>query len=444
MIKPNILFLADTAHHTRAVTDHITAITSSENINWHVINSLINRTADKLDLSNFDAVGIHYSIKPYNNYYLSAALKHKIASYGGVKFLFLQDEYQKVNLVQDYLCNLGFHLLFTLVSPNMVDVAYPDPRLKSLKKVTVLTGYVQDYMKQIEAPLIQDRPIDVSYRGRRCEYWLGKLAYEKEWIANEFKRRVGVRQLTLDISIDEADRVYGEAWLQLLKNSKAVLGTESGSSIWDFDDSIRKLTNRYLKKIRTENFDLVYENVLKPYDGKILYNAVSPRVFEAAATRTPMVMFPGEYSGVCKPDEHYIVLEKDFSNLEVVLEKISDDDYLQALADRTYSDLIESDLYSQHTFSELVEGELLAQIKSINKENTEAELSVQIDATLANYKYLNRLRCLYTELNFIVLNFIQLLCDPKYSFLKKTQVLFKSIHRYITYLMPRLLEKKSK
>ncbi|GGI80151.1 hypothetical protein [Legionella impletisoli] len=442
-LKPNILFLADTAHHTSAVTDHITAITSSKSIHWHVLNPLINRTIDKLDLSNFDAIGIHYSIKPYNNYYLSVALKQKISNYTGVKFLFLQDEYQKVNLVQDYLFELGFHLLFTLVNPKIMDLAYPDPRLSSLKKVTVLTGYVQEYMKHIDAPLVKDRPIDVSYRGRRCEFWLGKLAYEKEWIANEFKRRVGVRQLTLDISIDEADRVYGEAWLQLLKNSKAVLGTESGSSIWDFDDSIRKLTNRYLKKIRTENFDLVYENVLKPYDGNILYNAVSPRVFEAAATRTPMIMFPGEYSGVCKPGEHYIVLEKDFSNLEDVLEKISDNDYLQELADRTYSDLIESDLYSQYAFSQLVEREILSLVKQPNHHKEVPDISAEIDKTLKQYRQLNRMRCFYTELGFIVVNFIQLLFDPKYPFIKKLQVLIKSLNRYLAYLLPRLLKAKT-
>ena len=98
--KPTILFLADTTHPAQAVHDHIQAVTSAEQFNWHVINPLVIKVIDKLDLSCFDAIGLHYSVKLYTNYYLSAQLKRKIADYAGIKFLFLQDEYQRVNQMQ--------------------------------------------------------------------------------------------------------------------------------------------------------------------------------------------------------------------------------------------------------------------------------------------------------------------------------------------------------
>lgn len=440
MEKPDILFLADITHHTQAVRDHIQAITSDARINWHLVNPLTCKTIDKLDLSSFDAIGVHYSIKPYNHYYLSMGLKKCLAAYTGIKFLFLQDEYQKVNQVQEFMFKLGFHILFTLVKQDMVQLAYPDPRLSALKKVTVLTGYVSDAMKTMTSPPIHRRLIDVSYRGRRCEYWLGSLAHEKEMIAAEFLKRVENtnHKLKLDISTKESARVYGQDWLKLLMSSKAVLGTESGASIWDFDDAIRNKTNHYLRRHKQADFHEVYARVLQPYDGKIMYNAVSPRVFEAAATKTPMIMFPGEYSQVCQPDIHYIVLEKDFSNLADVLKKLKDFDFLQQLADNTYADLIESDLFSQHQFSQLVGTELLSLINSRRKTRSIDGISEQITQTIRRYKHLNRFRCLLTEMTFVGCNFLKLLFDRKHPLSAKVKTLVEGGKRYLAYLLPRM------
>ena len=438
MDKPNILFLANTAHHTSAVTDHINAVTSQSRIHWHIINPIVCKTLDKIDFSLFDVIGVHYSIKPYDNYYLSQKLKNKIASFKGAKFIFLQDEYQKVNQVQDFLCMLGFDVLFTLVDNKLVNKAYPDPRLATLKKITVLTGYVRESMKSIISPSINTRSIDVSYRGREYAYWLGSLASEKQTIANEFIKRTQGQNLVLDISVKESDRVYGEAWLQLLMNSKAVLGTESGASIWDFDGTIQQQTNQYLRQHKKANFYLVYEDLLKKYEGYIRYNTISPRVFEAAATRTPMIMFPGEYSGICKPDKHYIMLEKNFSNLDEVLSKLKNIDYLQEIADTAYNDLIQSDLYSHQVLSNLVAYEILSLLSKQQQKNVVKDVSNTLENQINKYKTLNRLRCFYTEAQFILSNFVRLILDPKYTRLEKFKTLSSGMKRYIAYLLPRL------
>lgn len=432
----NILFLADTTHPATAVSDHIKAITSNKKNHWHIINPLLCKTIDKLDLTLFDAIGIHYSIKPYNHYYLSAALKRKIAAYSGVKFLFLQDEYQRVNQVQDYLQELGFHLLFTLVEQSTIPRAYPDARLAGLKKVTVLTGYVSEAMKNYPTCPIGERNIDVSYRARCCDYWLGRLAYEKQYIATEFIKRSG-NNLRLDISLEESDRLYGDNWLRLLLNSRAVLGTESGTSIWDFDNQIKKRVANYLKNNRHAAFEQVYEQVLKPDDGKIMYNAISPRVFEAAATKTPMIMFPGYYSGVCKPDVHYIVLEKDFSNFGEVVERLKDNQFLQTLADRTFADLITSERYSEAVFSEIITVEITQLIKK-NASHSPELIAKALDNLQDKHNYLNLARKFNTELCFIMGNFFNLLLDPGYSWRERSNKLLQGCKRYLTYVVARV------
>jgi hypothetical protein len=438
MNKPNILFLADTAHPAKAVSDHIEAITTSKQINWHVMNPLVVKTIDKIDCSVFDAIGIHYSIKPYNFYYLSQKLRTKIAAFRGLKFQFLQDEYQQVNRVSEYLDAMGIRILFTLVNPKYLDKAYPSLQLKKLIKVPILTGYVQDYMLHLSAPPIAKRQFDVSYRARRCEYWLGSLSYEKQFIADEFVRQSQGRGLRLNISLLESDRVYGEAWFSLLKNSRAVLGTESGASIWDFDGTIEKKTRAFLKSNKKASFDAVYEGVLREFDNNIRYSAISPRIFEAAATKTPMILFPGDYNGICIPDKHYILLNKDFSNFEEVLSQLNDTDYLEQITDNAYRDLIQSGQYSQHQFSLLIENTLLKHIGHSDQKIPVSDVTSLLLTNNKKYRWLNSIRCMWTETYFVMSNVCVLLLDTRFTSRDKLLSLYKGLKRYLVYLLPRI------
>ncbi|MCH9756573.1 MAG: hypothetical protein K0U37_05215 [Gammaproteobacteria bacterium] len=444
MKKPNILFLADTTHQAGAVRDHIHAVTASEDFDWHILNPLTLKTINKLDFSMFDAIGVHFSIKLHGHYYLSSALKRKMKAYTGPKFIFLQDEYQKVNQTEGWLYRLGFDVLFTLVRPECFDKAYPDKRLKELKKIHVLTGYVDDAMQSIESLPVASRELNVSYRSRRCDYRLGKLAQEKTQIASEFVTRTAGMPLKLDISIEESDRVYGDAWFDLLTQSKVVLGTESGASIWDVDGKIPKKINQFLRKNQGASFETVFNAILKPYEGNLWYSAISPRVFEAAAAKTAMVMFVGDYSGVCEPDVHYIALEKDFSNFNDVLLKIQDDDYLQAMADRTYADLIASGEYAYSKLANTVSDELKLLMK-YNVVTSSRDVIIEASKHIfGKYKRLNQVRCFYTELGFVLSNFLRLLfLEPTGTWGSKLRLLSEGAKRYFAYLNPRMTKKKA-
>src|SRR5207302_8425668 len=90
--------------------------------------------------------------------------------------------------------------------------------------------------------------------------------------------------------------------------------------------------------------------IFRPYEGNVVMNIVSPRVFEAAALGTALVMFPGEYSGVVSPEKHYIVLEKDFSNMDDIVDKLRDDKLVSAMTARARHDLIESGRWGYRAF----------------------------------------------------------------------------------------------
>jgi hypothetical protein len=435
--KPNILFLADTTHPASAVKDHISAVTSGELFSWHLINPILNKTIDKMDLSSFDAIGIHYSIKPYGGYYLTRLLKQRLASYSGIKFIFLQDEYQKINEVQDFMHLVGMHVLFTLVREPFLKSAYPSKKVEQLVKVPVLTAYASEEMMKWKHTPVKDRVIDVSYRARNCNYWLGLLAHEKTLIAQRFIKYTKEYNLRLDISLEESARLYGDRWLQLLNCSKSVLGTESGASIWDFDGSIERMTKRFLKRRPKATFDTVYNELLKPYDGKILYNAISPRIFEAAATKTPMILFPGHYNDICQPDKHYILLEKDCSNIKEVVDKLRDLDFLQDLADRTFDDLISSGKYLEHNLSQLVNKSLSALLKVNVSYKDELAVAKEVYEQTLRYVKLNRWRKAKAEVGFMFKNLWLLLTSQQNSRTERFLLIWKGLQRYKVYLKAR-------
>ena len=77
---------------------------------------------------------------------------------------------------------------------------------------------------------------------------------------------------------------------------------------------------------------------------------ISPKMFEAIMLGTVLVMYEGNYSNIFLSNIHYISLKRDHSNIEEVILKIKDDEYLQNMANRTYKDIVESGKYSYKTF----------------------------------------------------------------------------------------------
>ena len=133
-----------------------------------------------------------------------------------------------------------------------------------------------------------------------------------------------------------------------------MLGSESGSNVFDFDGSLIEL----YRKMKAEDPDLRYER-FRPFiaerEKEIDMGQVSPRMFEAAAMRTAMVLMRGRYSGLLEPDEHYIALEPDYSNLDYVLDRINDLPAVEAMVERTYRHLIATDAYSYRAYLQWID-----------------------------------------------------------------------------------------
>lgn len=364
----NILFLTNRpVANTQAatVTEYLDALHRFSKHRVFEV-SMLNHFPAKLDLGRFDAVIIHYSLSigPLINHYLGPHLIARLKQYRGLKAAFLQDEYREIETYWRHCNELGLDVLFSCVPDDEISKVYPADKVPGLRVVNVLTGYVPEALMNYPSPPIAERRIDVGYRSRKMPYWLGRLGYEKTFISEEFARRCAPHGMRLDLSTEEGERLYGEAWTQFIASCRAVIGAESGASIIDFDGQLERRVDDYCARNPKAGFEQVFDLFLAPYEGSLRLNQISPRCFEAAALRTPMILFEGDYSGILERNRHFIPLKKDFSNFEEVLHKLSDDDELQAMADRTYAEVAANPHYQYSAFIEIVDRVLDEEIES--------------------------------------------------------------------------------
>jgi hypothetical protein len=356
-----ILFLTNrpTANSQAAtVTEYLDALQKYSKHNVHEI-SMLHHFPARIDLNRFDVVISHYSLSvgPLLRHFFGDDLIEQLKHFKGLKAAFLQDEYREIKTFWRHINELGINVLFSCVPEDEISKVYPADQVPNLKVINILTGYVPEALLKLEVEPVAKRPIDVGYRTRKMWYWLGALAYEKWFISEEFKRRAkdDSLNLNLDLSNREDERLYGDAWTNFVASCKTVIGVESGASIIDFDGQLQRRVDQYVSANPRSTFEEVSELFLRPYEGSLKLNQISPRCFEAAALRTPMVLFEGNYSNVLVPGRHFIVLKKDFSNFKEVVEKIRDHDYLQQMADRTYQEVALNPQWSYQEFIRVID-----------------------------------------------------------------------------------------
>lgn len=362
--KPlRVLFLKDdeAPNLQNAILDHIHAIESLSGHSIVTFNPRKVRRRIGLDFSQYDVIVIHFSICVLWENYLPEPVRQAVAAFSGLKVQFIQDEYRHVDDMVRRIAELGVHMIYTLATEETAKQLYSEDNLPGITLRTTLTAYAPEPTMASEPLQIADRRIDVGYRARRLPFHLGELAHEKWEIAEKFKSYAVETELVCDVTARETDRLYGDDWLRFVSSCKTMLGTESGASIADFDGACEAAVDAYLVEHPDADYAQIRDDVLGAFEGNVHYAMFSPRIFEAAAAGTVMVMYPGTYSGVVESWKHYIPLERDFSNFEQVKSLIEDDGFLQEMADRAFKDLIQSGKYAYRAFVRQLDAEIFGE-----------------------------------------------------------------------------------
>lgn len=340
----HVLFLADDRHPANVVQDHIQSFSRLSRHKITLANPRVLSTPDILACCPFDALLIHYSIFILAETYLPSAWQDFVARFSGAKAIIHEDEYQDVNNFKRKFLDLGFGAVFScLDSPQTMRVVYGDGSLSGVLFFSCLPGYIADNFRRFDLVPIADRHFDIVYRGRTLPPQLGAFAQDKRIIGEQILSVAEKYGLYVDISSAESDRIYGDAWPEFLTSGRAMLGVEGGASIFDFDGTLAKDVDQFCFDNPSANFQEIWSALLKQHEGNVFFRTITPKFFEAIAAKTALVLYPGNYSGILQPERHYIVLERDGSNILEVVEKIRNTEYLQELVNRTYSEILSRD-----------------------------------------------------------------------------------------------------
>lgn len=343
--KKNVLFVySRIPSFTNAVRDYVNAF------GRHSAHCIHYFDADSgplvLDLARYDAIIFNYCFWARRSS-LTPELIARVAVYDGSKIAIFQDEQDTIRWHRHHIVQMNICAIVTVVDREVWQAALPADFYARLTFLRALTGYLpepESFSAVIPVPMAQ-RSWWISYRGRPVPYQYGRLTRDKSIIGERMRAICSERGIPSNIEISEEGRLYGTAWHDLIRNSRVMLGTESGTDVFDFDGGLWEQVDQWLALHPQASFEEVEERFLTNIK-KFAANQISPRLFEAIALRTGLLLFEGEYSGVLTPWSHYIPLKKDFSNLDEVLAVVQDIPAIDAMVERTWRDVVLSGRYS--------------------------------------------------------------------------------------------------
>lgn len=361
----NIFFLYNsTETYTNAVFEHLDAFQkySAGKVFFCHQNQY---TKFNVNLAKFDVVFIHFSVRlPYDQVAVSTI--EALCGYPGLKVLFIQDEYDHTKRAWYWIKKLGINLVFTVVPPEGITRVYPPEEFSGVRFVSNLTGYVPETLPvDIDLYPPSKRHLIVGYRGRPLPLRYGKLGQEKVEIGRMVKQYCQFHGIQHDIEWTEGARIYGPRWYEFMGSCRAMLGSESGSNVFDWDGNLADRIETFKKNSRSATEEDIYRKFIDPLEIPGLMNQVSPRVFEAIAFKTVLVLFEGNYSRVVEPWKHFIPLKKDGSNLSDVFNLLQDNKFVDDMVERAYNDVITSGKYSYQTFIKMVDAEIQSALSTV-------------------------------------------------------------------------------
>lgn len=238
------------------------------------------------------------------------------------------------------------------------------------------------------------RRVDIGVRSAHYPAYLGDN--DRGRLIDYFSHRSFDPPLVIDINTQE--RLNRADWAKFLASCRGTIATEAGSWYLERDDqtvdairswamqrartgglvipadsfartighklpwSIRALLRRLLSKgpVRHElsvheklDFSDVHHRFFKDRARPNFYGkCISSRHFDAIGTKTCQIMIKGRFNDILEPDEHYISLEPDFSNLDVAVSKFRDPDFRSAMVEHAYEFALSAHTY-QHRVNQV-------------------------------------------------------------------------------------------
>lgn len=174
------------------------------------------------------------------------------------------------------------------------------------------------------------RSIDIGFVGDIHPFFVGDL--ERTQTVRYFQEQSAALGLSCDI---RTRRIAREDWARFLNGCRGIIGAESGTYFLERSDRTRNAVQEYLREHPGASFEEIHERFFQHYPHPRSGKAISSRHFEPIGTLTCQILLEGRYNDILQPDEHYLALKKDYSNIDDVVGRFKDDGYRRAMVTRT-------------------------------------------------------------------------------------------------------------
>ena len=277
----------------------------------------------------YDLIVFPYGFYPRNTDTWRRALFQTLADKAAKKVFFLENEYRLLNKKLAYATVLDADYVTTQLPKDVADRIYA-PFLDPARIVALPHALNPKAAAGVNHE--KARPIDLTFRGDVYPAYLGHQ--ERQLLASFFEQNAERWGLTIETNLGRGQRLERSGWLNCLAQAAGVLHHESGSDYLETNDVRRAAANALedggasLEEIQAK----VFADCADPISGR----CISSRHFDAIATRTCQIMFRGRYNDLLVADEHYLALEKDFSNADDVIARFKDPAHRDAIVHRAY------------------------------------------------------------------------------------------------------------
>lgn len=194
-----------------------------------------------------------------------------------------------------------------------------------------------------------ERPVDVGFIGDL--YWPFVGDRERTELIEAFEREGERWGLRCEI---RRQRVARTEWATFLTRCRGTIGAESGTYYLNDRGRLLAAAREYnLLQHPEASFEEVFEKFYRGQPREVSGKSISSRHFEPIGTKTCQVLLEGDYNGVLVPDEHYISVRKDRSNVEEAVRRFKDESYRQAVVERAYEHVMANHTYAHRVRSVL-------------------------------------------------------------------------------------------
>jgi hypothetical protein len=272
-----------------------------------------------------------------------------------VKVAFPQDDYDHSGLLDDWMADWRVDTIYSVL-PQHRKLLYPRS-ISCSEILPALTGYVNDADLVRFASFAKPFPSrnrDVGYRAKHLPPEFGNYGLLKGRISDALNAAREQHRLVIDSSTRPEDVFFGDDWLQFLGDCRFCPGSEGGSSLHDPHGEIRDRVVAFLRDEPQATFEEVEAACFPGLDGRVVFSAVSPRLFETAALKCGQILVEAPYLGVLKPGEHYIPLRPDLSDLDAALEETRNHGKAMRQIDATFEALVVGREFRYSTHAERV------------------------------------------------------------------------------------------